>query len=267
MANKDPYTILGVGRNASADDIKKAYRKLAHQHHPDKSSGDEAKFKEVNEAYQILSDPKKRANFDNFGYAYNDGGFQGGQGQDFGNFWDFFGGQQGGGQQQAGGFEDLFDMFSGAFGAQQQGSREATKGEDLYIEVPLAKKDLGAKRIFEFESMDACTTCKATGVEPGHDLKTCERCKGAGQVRQQTRTPFGAFTRIMVCDECKGKRKIPEKECHECNGQTRHYAKRKIELHIPKEVENGYTVVIPKGGNAGKDGKPAGDLIMTLRLK
>jgi molecular chaperone DnaJ len=256
MPNKDPYTTLGVARNASEDDIKKAYRKLAHQHHPDKAGGDEAKFKEINEAYQILSDPKKRSNFDNFGYAYNDGGFQGGNagGQDYGNFGNF-------------GFEDLFDMFSGSFGAQQQAYREPTKGEDLYLEVPLNKKDLGAKRIFEFESMDACKVCKATGVEPGYDLKTCDKCKGAGQVRQQTRTPFGAFTRIMVCDECQGKRKIAEKECHECQGETRLYAKRKIEIHIPKEIEDGYTIVIPKGGNAGKDGKPSGDLIMTLKTK
>ncbi len=261
---KDPYTILGVPRSAGEDEIKKAYRKLAHQYHPDKKGGDEAKFKELNEAYQVLSDPGKRANFDNFGFAYNDGGFQGAQ--DFGGFSDFFGGRQGG--FSAGGVEDLFDLFSEAFGGSQYGFRsEQTKGEDMHLEVPVSKRDLGTKRIVEFELMTVCEACNATGVAKGAKIVQCSACRGAGQVRQSTRTPFGAFTRITVCRECGGRCKKAEQECSTCKGQTRVSNTRKIELHIPDSIENGYSVVVPKGGNAGREGRPAGDLIINLKLK
>lgn len=267
--NKDPYTILGVGRNASADDIKKAYRKLAHQYHPDKQGGDEAKFKELNEAYQVLSDPKKRSNFDNFGFAYNDGGYQGGgqsSNYDFSNFWDIFGGSRGG-YQQSGGFEDFFDVFSGAFGGQQAQQPEPTKGEDMYLEVRVSKKDLGQKRMFEFDAMNPCDECGATGVAKGSKMVDCSTCGGTGQIRQQTRTPFGAFTRIGICATCKGRRKVPEKECPKCKGDTRMKGVRKLELHIPEKLEDNYTIVIPHGANAGREGRPAGDLIITLKQK
>lgn len=265
---KDPYSALGIPRSASQDDIKKAYRKLAHQFHPDKSGGDESKFKEVNEAYQVLSDPKKRANFDNFGYAYNDGGFQGGgsqSNQDYSNFWDIFGGSRGG-YQQSGGFEDFFNIFSDALGGQQS-YQEQTKGEDIYLEVHIGKRDLGQRRIFEFDSYKECTECDAIGAAKGSKIITCKTCGGTGQVRQQQRTPFGAFTRIMVCQTCRGKRRFPEEECKKCKGQTRLQSKRKLEIHIPEKIEDGYTIIIPKGGNAGKEGKPAGDLIINLKLK
>jgi len=273
--NKDPYTILGVGRSASADDIKKAYRKLAHRFHPDKSGGDEAKFKELNEAYQVLSDPKKRSNFDNFGFAYNDGGFQGGpfggaQGKqgsyDFSNFWDIFGGSRDG-YQQSGGIEDFFDVFSDAFGGARHTQPDSVKGEDVYLEVIINKKDLDQHRIFEFEAQKTCDECKATGLAKGAKMINCKTCGGTGQVRQQTRTPFGSFTRVGVCATCAGKRKLPEKTCDKCNGETRIPGKRKLELHLPKDLADGYTIIIPKGGNAGREGKPAGDLIITLRLK
>jgi molecular chaperone DnaJ len=267
--NKDPYTILGVPRTASPDDIKKAYRKLAHQFHPDKSGGDEAKFKELNEAYQVLSDPKKRANFDNFGFAYNDGNFggsQGGSNYDYSNFWDAFNGSRGGYQQQ-GGFEDFFDIFSDAMGGGRYAQQEPIKGEDLYLEVHVGKKDLGQKRIFEFDAFDTCKTCEATGMAKGSKLQDCKTCGGTGQLRQQTRTPFGAFTRINVCGTCKGKRKIPEKVCTTCKGETRIKTTRRLELHIPEKLEDQYTIVIPHGANAGREGRPGGDLIINLKLK
>src|SRR3989344_4875484 len=144
--NKDYYQTLGVPRTASQDEIKKAYRKLAHEHHPDKKTGDEGKFKEVNEAYQVLSDPKKRSNYDNFGFAYNDGGFQGGQyGQGF-DFSDLFGSRG----RAGGGMEDLFDMFSDVFGNRQPQYEDRTKGEDLYVEINVSKKDLGTIRVVEY---------------------------------------------------------------------------------------------------------------------
>ncbi len=267
--NKDPYTILGVARNASGEDIKKAYRKLAHQFHPDKSGGDEAKFKELNEAYQVLSDPKKRANFDNFGFAYNDGGFQGGQGganYDANNFWDIFGGSRGG-YQQTGGFEDFFDVFSDAFGGARHTQQDSVKGEDIYLEVTINKKDLDQRRIFEFEAQKSCDTCKATGLAKGAKMVDCKTCGGTGQVRQQTRTPFGSFVRVAVCMTCQGKRKLPEKVCDTCNGETRIPGKRKLELHLPKDLADGYSIAIPRGGNAGREGKPQGNLVINLKLK
>lgn len=263
---KDPYTILGISRNATAEEIKKAYRKLAHQYHPDKSSGDEAKFKEVNEAYQILSDPKKRSSFDHFGFAYNDGGFQGGQTGDggFSNFWDLFNRQ---GSFRTGGFEDIFDIFSDAFGASYDQRKEPHKGEDVYLELAVGKRDLGQKRIFEFDVLRSCPECDATGVAKGYKLQDCTTCHGTGQVRQSSRTPFGAFTRITVCPECSGKRKIPEKECSICKGAMRVAGKKKIEIHIPKDLADGYTVIVPQGGNTGLDGRPSGDLVIALKLK
>lgn len=250
----DPYTILGVSRSASADDIKKAYRKLAHQHHPDKKGGNEAKFKEVNEAYQTLSDPDKRARYDQFGHA-GAGGFGGGQYQDF-DFSQFRGG--------GGGFENIFDMFGGAFGGAQR--QRAEKGEDVYLEIPITKKDLGERKIYEFEVFGACDTCDASGVAPGSKRVECSQCKGSGQVRQAVRTPFGTFAQVGVCSKCRGDGEIPEKLCPTCGGQGRTKTKRKLELHIPKSVSGRYLIAFPQEGNAGPEGAPPGDLMITLRM-
>lgn len=254
----DPYTTLGVSKNASADEIKKAYRKLAHQHHPDKKGGDEKKFKEINEAYQILSDPEKKSRFDQFGHAGANGGFGGGQG--FGGF--DFSGFQGG---FSGGFEDIFDMFTG--GGMGGSHREPAKGEDLHIELQISKKDLGQIRKIEFDVQKPCNECSGSGVAKGHGLKTCETCKGAGRVQQNVRTLFGTFSAASVCGECKGKGKIPEKICSECKGHGRVKGKRSMEIHIPEKIEDGYTIIVPKGGNAGPEGKPAGDLVIQLRVR
>src|SRR3990167_4455126 len=271
--SKDYYTILGVPRTASDDEIKKAYRKLAHQPHPDKQGGNETKFKEVNEAYQVLSDPKKRESYDNFGSAYNDGAFQGGQGQDFS---DIFGGFRGGGR---GGFEDIFGMFSDAFGSYAQPSyQEERKGEDLYLEASISKKDLGSAKIFEYNSLDICESCEGKGVEKGYKIVNCGTCGGAGQVKQTSRSAFGVFTQIGVCPKCRGKRKLPEKECHICSGGGRMKSKRKIEIRIPQDIEHNYTVVVPKSGNAGpryaggfgeasKESRPPGDLVISIKIK
>lgn len=257
---QDPYTILGVSKNASADEIKKAYRKLAHQHHPDKKGGSEKKFKEINEAYQILSDPEKKSRFDQFGHAGANGGFSGG-GQGFGGF-DFGGGF-------SGGFEDIFDMFSGGFGGMGSPGRqrEPAKGEDLHLEIHLNKKDLGQTRQLEFDVQKSCQECSGSGIAKGHGLKTCGTCKGAGQVQQNIRTLFGTFSAASVCGECRGKGKIPEKLCSECKGHGRVKGKRSMEIHIPEKIEDGYTIIVPKGGNAGTESKPAGDLIIRLRVK
>ena len=265
--NKDPYTILGVPRTASEDEIKKAYRKMAHQHHPDKKGGDETKFKEVNEAYQVLSDPKKRESYDNFGSAYNDGAFQGGQ--DYADFSDIFGG--GGFRSgRGGGFENIFDIFSDMMGgsyARPSQQEESRKGEDIYMEAQISKKDLGTTKVFEYGIFETCSDCAGNGVEKGYKMVNCSSCGGTGQVKQTARSAFGVFTRIGICSKCNGKRKIPEKECHLCSGSGRIKAKRKIEIRIPENLENNYVIAVPKGGNAGIENKPAGDLIIALKIK
>lgn len=250
----DPYTILGVSKNASADEVKKAYRKLAHQHHPDKKGGNEAKFKEINEAYQILSDPDKKARYDQFG--------------SFGSAQDFAGAQHAGGFDfsQFGGFEDIFDLF-GRGGASSASRQRPTKGEDLYLEVSISKRDLGHQKIYEFEAFDKCSTCHGSGVAPGAKRIQCKQCDSAGQVRQTVRTPFGTFAQVGVCPKCQGEGDIPEKLCPICGGQGRTKTKRKLELHIPSSITDRYLMAFPQEGNAGSEGTPAGDLMITIRIK
>lgn len=270
MNNKDYYITLGVPRTASQDEIKRAYRKLAHEHHPDKKTGNEEKFKEINEAYQVLSDPQKRSNYDNFGFAYNDGGFQGGydfgRGGGQGNFWDMFGGRGG----RSGSADDIFDIFSEMFGggyARQPQYEENKKGEDVVLEVRAGRNDLGSVRIVEFDVLASCRECGGNGVAKGYKMSDCKTCGGAGQVKQTSRSGFGYFSRISVCPVCRGKGKIPEKLCGQCDGSGRMKTKRKIEIRIPEDLENNYSVVVPKGGNIDKKGKSAGDLIIVLKLK
>ncbi|HVZ11220.1 MAG TPA: DnaJ domain-containing protein [Candidatus Paceibacterota bacterium] len=265
MPNKDYYNILGVPRTASQDEIKKAYRKLAHEHHPDKKHGDEAKFKEVNEAYQVLSDPKKRSQYDNFGFAYNDGGMGGGPGgYNFNqeDLWSMFGGGR------RGNAEDVFEMFGEMFGGfRQPGYDQPQKGEDLYIEMTVTKKDLGTTRTFEYEIQDTCSQCQGQGVEKGYHIVVCDACKGSGQIRHTSRTAFGMFSQLSICPSCGGKGKKPEKECHACKGAGRAKSKRQLEIRIPADLPHAYNILVPRGGNIGKGGTDPGDLVVSIKVK
>lgn len=244
----DPYSVLGVSRNASADEIKKAYRKLAHQHHPDKKHGNEAKFKEINEAYQTLSDPEKKARYDQFGHAApGQGGFQ-----DF-NF-DFGG--------SGGGFESIFDMFSGG----GVGARRAQKGEDIHLQISVVGSDLGKHKTYEFEAFNACDTCRGTGARDAK-LIECPQCKGQGRVRKAVRTPFGTFAQVGICPECEGDGQVPQRTCASCNGAGRRKAKRTLEVALPKGITDRYLIAFPQEGNAGLQGTPPGDLLVTVRLR
>ena len=168
-----------------------------------------------------------------------------------------------------GGVEDIFDVFSDMFGGGFRGTSERGEnqpGEHLYLEVVIKKSDLGAKKTFEFEAMDSCGGCGGNGIERGYSMITCEECKGAGQVRKTSRSAFGFFTRVGICNKCGGKGRFPEKKCHKCSGDGRIKTRRKIDIIIPENIDSDYNIAVPKGGNAGKNGL-SGDLIIHLKLR
>lgn len=266
MATQDFYTILGVPKSASADEIKKAYRKLAHQYHPDKTGGDEAKFKEINEAYQTLSDSQKRAHYDQFGSAPGaNGGFGGGQGG-FGGFEDIFRGF--GGAQGSAGFEDIFDAFGEMFGGGGRRRSDTNRGRDLEIRVDVDFKDSikGAQHSIEWNGESICVECGGNGAEKGTNLKTCSQCQGSGQIRQQVNSMLGQMMRVVVCPTCDGAGKLPEKNCHVCKGEGRTKSKRSLKITIPPGIKDGETLLARGEGQAGRRGGTAGDLYVRIQV-
>ena len=279
-SNKDFYEILGVPRNASQEEIKKAYRKLAHQYHPDKQGGDEAKFKEINEAYQVLSDPKKRSQYDRYGSAF-DQGFSGQDwrgGFDFGNFdgFDFFQGQTGFGKDFN--LEDLFDLFTGGFGSpfgfgKTRGSRKAREkaglGENINIDLKISFHDAarGAVKQVEVFKDITCPECSGSGAQKGSSLVNCPVCQGKGEITETMSSFFGSFTRIYPCSACLGIGKVPENNCPSCKGEGRKKGKEIFEIKIPAGVKDGEVLVIQGGGQAGFRGAKSGDLYVHLRVE
>jgi molecular chaperone DnaJ len=266
MAEKrDYYDVLGVGKNASADEIKKAFRRKAVELHPDKEGGDEAKFKEVNEAYEVLKDQQKRQRYDQFGHA-GVGGASGG-----GNPFEGFQGFGGQGQNINFDFGDLGlgDIFGSFFGGgqQQQRGRQA-RGRDVEARVDVSFEDavFGTEAKLELNLDDTCAHCKGTTVEPGHELKTCDQCGGSGQVVTATRTIFGNIQQASVCPECKGSGKVPEKVCSVCHGKGTQQKKQKIELKIPAGIDDGAVIRLREHGEAVANG-PKGDLYVNIRVK
>ncbi|HWQ60178.1 MAG TPA: molecular chaperone DnaJ [Candidatus Fimivivens sp.] len=264
MANKDYYGILGIPRDASQDDIKKAFRKLAHKHHPDKQGGDEAKFKEANEAYGVLSDPEKRKRYDQFGSADGPAGFGGFNGNGAGGF-DFGDFQFGGG---AGGFEDLFsDIFSGGYGgARQRGPRA---GSDIQVDVEISFMDMvnGVERTVRLRKTVVCTDCDGTGGKKGSKEVTCEDCKGSGQIRQTVRSVLGTFAQVAQCPRCHGKGRRYEASCPTCHGEGRVTGEEEITVRVPAGIEDGQVISVPGKGSAGEHGAPAGDLFVLVHVK
>lgn len=264
---KDYYKILGVPRDASEEEIKKAYRRLAHKYHPDKG-GDEKKFKEINEAYQVLSDKEKRAQYDKFGRVFEENvppGYEYGfQGQGFKDFnWDDF--------QEAFsfGFGDLEDLVEEFFGARTRPKKDLRKGEDIHItlEVPLEKVLSDFLEEIVVPKMVKCSRCGGTGAEPGSNLKECPMCRGTGQVQQIKRTMFGTITRYVVCPQCNGEGYIPEKKCNVCHGEGRIKKREKIEINIPAGVDTDQVLKFPGKGNAGRRGGKSGDLYVRIKIK
>ncbi len=262
MAQRDYYEILGVGKSASPDEIKKAYRRAAIDSHPDRG-GDEAKFKEVNEAYEVLKDPAKRQRYDQFGHAGVGGGGAGSGG--FGGF-DF-----GGAQNINFDFGDLGlgDIFGSFFGGGSSGSRrQPDRGNDVETRVEIDFKEavFGTDVDLNITMEDVCSHCKGTTAEPGYGQKTCETCKGSGQVVRVTRTVFGNIQQASVCPTCNGSGKVPEKACSVCHGKGTQPKRQKIKLKVPPGIDDGATIRLREHGEAIAGGKK-GDLYVNIRVK
>lgn len=263
MSKRDYYEILGLSKGASDDEIKKAFRKVAIEHHPDRG-GDEAKFKEANEAYEVLKDPSKRQRYDQFGHAGVGGGAAGGN--PFGGF----GGA--GGQEMHFDFGDLGlgDIFGSFFGGEAGGGRgrREARGNDVEtaIELTFEEAVFGVEHDLKLNLKDACEHCKGTTAEPGHELKTCDTCKGSGQVVQAVRTILGNIQQAAPCPTCKASGKIPEKVCTVCKGAGTQKKDQTISLKIPAGIDDGATIRLRERGEAIAHG-PKGDLYVQIRVQ
>src|SRR6185503_18466388 len=268
--SKDYYQILGLSKSATADEIKKAYRKLAHQHHPDKGNGDAEKFKEVNEAYQVLSNTEKRSQYDQYGQTF-DQAQRNGQGPAGG-----FGGQQGGnpfgdfGFDFNGGQFDFGDIFGDMFGMGRDGGRRrSTRGIDLEMEIGITFEEavFGVIRKLDLEKKDRCPKCSGTGAEEGTKIVTCPKCHGQGQIHTQRRTIFGNIQSSVICDNCDGDGKIPEKPCEECKGTGVLRQHKTIEVKIPAGIDDNQRIRVSGEGEMGYKGSSPGDLYLLIRVK
>lgn len=268
MNKRDYYEVLGIGKDASADEIKKAFRREAVKHHPDKEGGDETKFKEINEAYEVLKDPSKRQRYDQFGHA-GVGGSTGGS-DPFSAYGGGFGGF-GQGQETHFDFGDLGlgDIFSSFFATGRGGpDTRRARGQDIEVNIEVSFEDavFGVARDLKLNINDTCNHCKGTTAEPGHELKTCLACKGSGQVIKTMRTIFGNIQQAAVCDTCKGTGKVPEKTCSVCHGRGTERKTQTIKLKVPAGIDDGATIRLREHGEAVANG-PKGDLYVNVRVK
>lgn len=265
MSKRDYYEVLGVGKTASDDEIKKAFRRAAVKYHPDKDGGDETKFKEVNEAYEVLKDAQKRQRYDQFGHA-GVGGSSGGGGYGGGNPFDGFGGQNVHFDFGDGGLGDIFSQFFGGGGA---GSRSGPKrGRDVEATLQLSFDEavFGVEEKISLDMDDECSHCKGTTVEPGHDMKTCSTCHGAGQQNRVMNTMFGPIQQAVTCETCHGRGKVPEKVCTVCRGKGTERRKQTVMLKVPAGIDDGATIRLKERGEAiGGGGR--GDLYVHIRVK
>lgn len=256
---RDYYEVLGIPKTASDDEIKKAFRRLARQYHPDVNKDDpnaEKKFKEVNEAYEVLSDPQKRAAYDHYGHAGTDPNF--GQG---------FGGAGGFGDFGFDGVGDIFDMFFGGGGRRQRNGPE--RGADLRYDMEITFEDaaFGTTRTIEVPRNEVCPECSGNRAKPGTPITTCPNCKGSGQVRVAQNTAFGRFVNVTTCSRCQGEGKIIETPCPACHGKGRVRRSRKIEVKIPAGVDTGSKLRMSGEGEAGTRGGGPGDLYIFIAVK
>lgn len=254
MANKrDYYEVLGVGKDASADDIKKSYRKLARQYHPDvnKEADAEAKFKEVKEAYDVLSDDGKRSTYDRYGHVDPNQGMGGAGGADFG------------------GFGDIFDMFFGGGGGSRRDPNAPQRGNDLQYTMTVEFKEavFGKEAEITIPRTESCDTCHGNGAKPGTKPETCSTCKGTGQQEVVQNTPFGRMVNRRACTNCSGTGRIIREKCGTCHGAGKVKKQRRIKVNIPAGVDDGAQIRMSGEGEGGLRGGPAGDLYIVLRVK
>lgn len=257
MAKKDYYEVLGVERGASEEEIKKAFRKKALKYHPDRNSGNkeaEEKFKELNEAYQVLSDTKKKAQYDQFGTAdFGSSGFDA-SGFDASDF---------------GGFGDIFDSFFGGGGSSSRRKRNGPeRGADLEYNIALTFEEaiFGVEKNISINRNENCETCSGTGAKPGTNPKTCDKCGGTGQIKVQKNTMLGSFVNVVTCDKCSGKGTIVSDPCNTCKGTGKVRKHRNIKANIPAGVDNGNVLPIRGEGEQGTNGGPSGDLYINIRV-
>ena len=252
---RDYYEILGVSREADKDELKQSYRRLARKYHPDvnKEPGAEDRFKEINLAYEVLSEPETRARYDRFGEAgvSGAGGFQ--DPGDMGGFADIF--------------ESFFSGFSGNMGTQTARRRSGpARGDDLRLDLKLEFREaiFGGEKEIRISHLETCNTCTGSGAKPGTRPRTCTMCNGGGQVRRATRTPFGSFTQVSVCPTCNGTGQMIEEKCEVCGGNGQKQETKKLKITIPAGVDNGTRLRVSNEGDAGQRSGPPGDLYVYL---
>ncbi|MEK7636889.1 MAG: molecular chaperone DnaJ [Patescibacteria group bacterium] len=261
------YDLLGVNKSASTEEIKKAFRAKAHQFHPDKSNGDAAKFKEINEAYQVLNDAEKRRQYDQFGQTYDQARRQGGSpaGAGAGPFGDFS--QPGGftGNVDFGDLGDIFgDMFGFGGGSRRRG--DPSRGSDIQatIHIPFKTAAFGGEETIQLRHRVACSRCHGQGAEPGTSAETCHACKGSGQVRTVQQTILGAIQSVQTCPTCQGEGTTVKTKCTTCHGQGRQEQTDTITVKIPSGIADGQSIKLSGKGEAGMRGMPAGDLFLEV---
>ena len=261
---RDYYEVLGVQKGASEEEIKKAYKKMARKYHPDLNPGDkdaEEKFKEVNEAYEVLSDSEKKARYDQFGFAGVDpnfgaggGGYGGGAGFDFGDLGDIFG-----------------SFFGGGFGGGQtrRNPNAPQRGESIRMNLTISFEEaaFGCEKELTVDRYESCETCHGSGAAPGTSPETCPDCGGSGVVQTRRQTPMGVFASTAPCSRCGGRGKIIKEPCKDCRGSGVVRRQRKIQASVPAGIDNGQTISIRGQGHAGKNGGPAGDLLVTITVR
>ncbi len=251
---RDPYEVLGVERDADEQQIKKAFRGLARELHPDVNAHDpdaEEKFKEAAEAYEILSDSERRATYDRYGH---EGLRSGGYAPNFDSF---------------GSIGDLFEAFFGGGGAGFAGRSGPMPGGDVAVavEIDLLEAARGARVEISYEAIDRCEHCHGNGAEPGTPISTCERCGGSGQLQTATRTPFGQMLRTVACDVCSGDGRVAEQPCRDCRGRGRRVVKRSLEVDVPAGIASGQRIRLSERGHVGEPGAPSGDLYVLVRVR
>lgn len=258
---KDYYKILGIDKNASEEEVKKAFRRLAHQHHPDKHGGNEAKFKEANEAYQVLSDQKKRQQYDQFGTA----DFSGFGGNPFEGAWGNVN-PFGNGYVDLG---DLSDIFENFFGGTRAGRRTYQRGSDLEtaVEITLNEAFEGTMKRTVIRTMLVCDVCKGKGGDPAAGFETCKTCGGKGEIQEERKTFFGSFAQVKTCDQCHGKGELPKTICARCKGDGRILGERTADIEIPPGIQDGQIIQLKGFGEAGEGGTAPGDLYVRVKVR